>query len=426
MNKYNFYDTSSLIMRANNLFDDSEEKIVISSITLSELEHIKNATNKDADIKFAARRILSLLTQNPTKYEIHIFKEYMLEVIRLLNLPIENDTKILACAIDYDKNVHPDDTTFITNDLALYHMANLYFGADSIYQIEEDDDDYFGYKEVFLNEKEKEYFYSNPYENIFNLNVNEYLLIFDDEVKNLKPDSRCPIDIRCWTGEEYRSLNYGTFSSNHFGDIKPMRGDAYQACAADSLMNNTITMVKGGGGTGKTILALGYLMSLLERDRISKIIVFCNTVATKNSVKLGFLPGTRDEKLLDSQIGNLLISKLGGRIEVERLIEAEKLLLLPMSDIRGYDTSGMNAGIYISEAQNLDIELMRLVLQRIGNDSICIIDGDEKTQVDDVSFAGACNGMKRASKVFRGENIYGEIRLQIVHRSKIAKIAEKM
>jgi phosphate starvation-inducible protein PhoH len=36
----------------------------------------------------------------------------------------------------------------------------------------------------------------------------------------------------------------------------------------------------------------------------------------------------------------------------------------------------MNAGIYISEAQNLDIELMKLTLQRIGQDSICIIDGD--------------------------------------------------
>jgi phosphate starvation-inducible protein PhoH len=57
-------------------------------------------------------------------------------------------------------------------------------------------------------------------------------------------------------------------------------------------------------------------------------------------------------------------------------MDREKLILLPMSDIRGYDTTGMNAGIYISEAQNLDITLMKLALQRIGEDSICIIDGD--------------------------------------------------
>ena len=108
------------------------------------------------------------------------------------------------------------------------------------------------------------------------------------------------------------------------------------------------------------------------------------------------------------------------------MINDEELILLPMSDIRGYDTSGMRAGIYISEAQNLDIDLMKLALQRIGNDSICIIDGDCKTQVDDVAFSGNKNGMRRVSKVFRGHDIYGEINLKNIHRSKIAEIAEQM
>ena len=34
-----------------------------------------------------------------------------------------------------------------------------------------------------------------------------------------------------------------------------------------------------------------------------------------------------------------------------------RLVLLPMSDIRGYDTTGMNAGIYITEAQNMDVSM---------------------------------------------------------------------
>ncbi len=97
-----------------------------------------------------------------------------------------------------------------------------------------------------------------------------------------------------------------------------------------------------------------------------------------------------------------------------------------MADIRGYDTTGMRAGIYLTEAQNMDIPLMKLALQRIGDDSICIIDGDEKTQVDDINFAGLNNGMRRASKIFRGHNIYGEIELKEIHRSIIARIAEEM
>jgi predicted ribonuclease YlaK len=69
---------------------------------------------------------------------------------------------------------------------------------------------------------------------------------------------------------------------------------------------------------------------------------------------------------------------------------------------------------------------MKLALQRIGEDSVCIIDGDEKTQVDDISFAGNNNGMRRASKIFRGHNVYGEVELKNIHRSRIAQIAEKM
>lgn len=111
---------------------------------------------------------------------------------------------------------------------------------------------------------------------------------------------------------------------------------------------------------------------------------------------------------------------------VEQLMNEDKLILLPMSDIRGYDTSGMNAGIYITEAQNLDIDLIKLALQRAGEDSIFILDGDVKSQVDLVDYEGINNGMKRVSKVFRGEDIYGEVELQQIHRSKIAEIANKL
>lgn len=107
-------------------------------------------------------------------------------------------------------------------------------------------------------------------------------------------------------------------------------------------------------------------------------------------------------------------------------MQQDKLVLLPSSDVRGYDTTGMRAGVYITEAQNFDTSLMKLALQRIGEDSICIIDGDQKAQVDDVAFEGANNGMRRLSKVFRGNDIYGEVQLMKIHRSKIAELAEEI
>ena len=192
------------------------------------------------------------------------------------------------------------------------------------------------------------------------------------------------------------------------------------------MRHNQLTVLRGPAGTGKSYLSMGFLMDRLEKGAIDKIIVFCNTVATAGAARLGFYPGSRDEKLLDSQIGNFLASKLGGMEGVRNLIDSERLVLLTLSDIRGYDTTGMHAGIYITEAQNMDIELMRLALQRIGEDSICVIEGDDDAQVDMAIYAGARNGMKRMSKVFRGQDFYGEVSLQNIHRSRIANIAQKM
>ena len=247
---------------------------------------------------------------------------------------------------------------------------------------------------------------------------NEYLLI--------KNSNNEIIDHYKYTKDKNleRIVQYPIFDSKMFGKVKPK--DDYQYIAMNSLLNNQITVLRGPAGTGKSYLALGYLFKLLEDGDIDKIIIFCNTVATIGSAKLGYYPGSRDTKLLDSQIGNFLSSKLGDKIEVERLVEDNKIVLVPLSDIRGYDTSGHKAGVYITEAQNLSIDLMKLALQRIGEDCICILDGDDETQVDLPLYTGKNNGLRRVSEIFRGEDMYGEVTLVNIYRSRIAQLAEKM
>lgn len=389
-----------------------ESKFYISSITLKELENIKTSANKDGEIKYQARKLLIMLDSNELEYEVIIFNEKMLRPIEKANLPINDDARIIACALSLKEEVE-----FITNDMACKNIAKLFFknvsssGVDII-------DDYSGYQEVVLNDELLCDFYSNLNKNWFNSLTNEYVLIRDSASN--------AIDSYCWDGEKYRKLKNKYLSSQFFGDIKPIKGDFYQAMAIDSLMTNKLTMLRGPAGSGKSFLGLGYLFALLEKGKIDKIIIFCNTVAAKGAAKLGYYPGSKDEKLLDSQLGNFLVSKLGDMIMVEKYISEGKLLLVPMADCRGMDLTGMNAGVYFTEAQNTTTEMMKLFLQRLGDDSICVIDGDDKTQVDMADYEGANNGMKRASKVFRGKDIYGEVVLRNIHRSRIARIAEEM
>lgn len=414
-----FYDTCALLSLQKEAFT---EHFLMCNLTYKELEHIKTSGTKDEETKWKARQLLHLFKQHDNytvlraKIDDELLKEFDLED--------NNDGRIITTAYRYYITLTDEEKSefkFVTSDTSCEENAAQGVHIPTEFTNEEMlDDNYRGYEEIYLDDDELVMFYSDILQNnknLFNLLHNQYLLLKDCNNKI--------IDKYRWDEEEgYVKMNFIKADSQMFGRVSPK--DDYQLIALDSLAHNQISMLRGPAGSGKSMLAFAHMFHLLEKGKISKIIVFCNTVATKGSAKLGYYPGTRTEKLLDSQIGNLLESKLGDRIAVEGLIEDGALVLLPMSDIRGYDTSGMNAAVYISEAQNLDIEMMRLALQRIGDDSICIIDGDFNHQVDLSAYAGVNNGMRRVSHVFRGSDIYGEVQLQKIYRSKIADLAEKL
>lgn len=394
-----FFDTCALLELQDKAFT---EPFMVSIITLQELENIKTSNFKDEDTKYKARKLVHLLADNQEKYKVIAYSG---------DSAVSNDDKIISCAVG-ECGCKGEDI-FVTKDLCCALLARS--RGLKVDYLSDPKDDYCGFKEAYLSEEALANIYMLK-EIDFSLNINEYLLIKDEQ--------GTIIDKFKMTKDGLIRVPYPCFDGNTFGKIKPQ--DPYQYIAMDSLKNNQITMIRGAAGTGKSYLAMGYLFDLLDHGKIDKIVIFCNTVATAGSAKLGYYPGTRLEKLLDSQIGNFLISKLGDREAVEQMCAANVLLLLPMSDIRGFDTTGMNAGVYITEAQNLDVELMKLALQRIGQDSVCILDGDSDAQVDLSIYAGSHNGMRRVSEVFRGEDLYGEVTLKEIHRSRIAKLAQKM
>lgn len=399
------YDTNALIDLYDKIFD---EEFYVSRISLRELENIKNSKNKDEETKYRARKLSKMFQEQSYMYHT-VCTEFD-------NDPhLGNDDKIIkAVKFLQDEGI---DVVFMTNDACCYNLAKAEGLKVRSTGAESDDESYLGFRELNLTEEELSEFYSCKDAYMCKINPeilqNEYFFIkTKDEV----------VDIYRRVGNEAKRVLYPVFSSEFFGDVKSK--DIYQRIAMDSMMNNQITIVRGPAGSGKSWLCMSYLFSLLEKGKIDKIIIFCNTVAVKNAAKLGFYPGDKNEKLLDSQVGNFLSSKLGSRIMVEKMIQEEKLVLVPVADARGYDTTGMNAGVYIQEAQNLDRELMKLLLQRLGEDTICLIDGDDTAQVDLDAYAGMNNGIKRAVEVFKGQDFFGTVQLQKVRRSRIAEVAD--
>lgn len=256
-------------------------------------------------------------------------------------------------------------------------------------------------------------FYQHPDIQRYPLEVNDYLVVeFDGE--------QIPFH---WDGHLFTAVPYHKFSSQHFGDIKPKDKDPYQMCYMDSLVRNQLTFCTGPAGSGKTQIALAYAFQEYEKGRLDKIVVFTNPYVAKDAVKLGFMPGTKTEKLLETSIGSILISKLGDRIEVEEMIARGHLILMPMGDARGFEVPE-HSFVYFSEAQNTSKYLMKLFLQRTNDSCKICVEGDTR-QTDYGDFMSE-NGLLRAMEVFRGEDYASCINLKTIYRGKIARKAEEI
>lgn len=412
-----FYDTCSLILKADELFQ-SDTIFAFADVTLKELEHIKTSKDKEEHLKHQVRKLLYLLYKHPEKYEIVDTVEQVFDC-----LPNNNDGKIISTMVTYFNHNMFTKQVFVTSDLSCYHLARTVGSPYRITSYEivylsdmKEHDKYTGYKKFSsMSTEEENELYKKIFlnENFANFIENEYLIVNCGNGKN---------DYFKWRNNQFERVPFRTAESMHFGIFKPRNDE--QILALDSMFTNRITLLGGPAGSGKSAASLAYLFNQLENGKIDRIIVFCNPVAAKNAAKLGFYPGELRLKLLSSQVGNVLTSKIGDSVEVDRLIDSGKLVLIPAADLRGYETPA-NSGVYIMEAQNYDTILMRMLLQRIGNNCQVILDGDRFEQTD-LDIYENDNGMRKVSEVFRGEKIFGQVDLQKIERDEIARIAERM
>lgn len=104
---------------------------------------------------------------------------------------------------------------FVTNDLALAAIANLFFGRDSIKEVNDDSfETYKGFIEVSLSEQGMAEFYSDLNYNHFDCLPNQYVLLKEAATDEI-------VDTYKWTGSNYEPLHFRPFTSLHLGTIKP-------------------------------------------------------------------------------------------------------------------------------------------------------------------------------------------------------------
>ncbi len=159
----------------------------------------------------------------------------------------------------------------------------------------------------------------------------------------------------------------------------PVRArNAAQNVYLRALKKHELVFAEGPAGTGKTWLAVGYAVSLLEQGLVERLIL--SRPAVEAGERLGFLPGDMRDKVDPylRPIFDALNDFMDPRL-VERGMQTGMIEVAPLAFMRGRTLS--NACVLLDEAQNAASMQMKMFLTRLGEGSRMIITGDP-TQID--------------------------------------------
>jgi phosphate starvation-inducible PhoH-like protein len=187
------------------------------------------------------------------------------------------------------------------------------------------------------------------------------------------------------------------------------------------LKRHELVFAEGPAGTGKTWLAVGHAVSLLEQGVVERLIL--SRPAVEAGERLGFLPGDMREKVDPylRPIYDALYDFMDGRI-VERGLQTGMIEVAPLAFMRGRTLT--SACVLLDEAQNATSMQMKMFLTRLGEGSRMIITGDP-TQTD--LPPGQKSGLSEAVSLLTGLEGIGHVRFtgaDVVRHDLVRRIVD--
>lgn len=406
---FNILDTSAIIAKPDvftTMYHD--EYIVLSDMVFEELDILKgNSGNKG----FNARQALRILSDDIVALEEPVpdvcsGKATMFQAKdnphapKILFFPLEfpgledarevydTDRYLVALGFKLQERLHSTDVVnIITQDKAILVRTKLLQGSvDSTRAT-------LAASSLELDDNGKELS-----SGVITLDVSPDVINEMYRTNMTSIDDSIPVN----TGVIFRSGNQSAIGISDGGGTARLIDDcvymsgvrprgARQAIAANHLMGSHyydtefLGSLSGRAGSGKTMLALAAGLERVSNGEYSRIIVFRPTETVGRD--LGFLPGTMEEKMepWKKAIDDVLraigvedsISIGKGRrnhVPVEDIVSVESI-----NHVRGRTLN--DSFVIIDEAQNLEYDVLRTVLSRLGSGSAAVLTWDA-SQID--------------------------------------------
>ena len=431
--KYFVLDTNVLLHNADSLTSFSDNHVVLPMTVIEELDKFKRQNDELGRNARSVIRHLDQLRMRGTLKDgvamdnggtLTITVEYKNMPGSLLDMSVP-DNRILAVA----NSLHQNGNTviFVSKDINARLKADA-LGID-VMDFEKQkcniDDLYTGWRNISVPgevidrfHQEKEALESEG----FAFYPNEFILLQDQDNPKHSGLGRALDETH---------LSHLHSHTEQAWNVRPRSKE--QRMALELLMDpevNLVTLI-GQAGTGKTLLALAAgLECVIHRGSQEKLLVSRPVIPMGKDI--GYLPGTKDEKLLlwmQPIFDNLTyLMRHDRRSEdeenvqqkVNKLIKDQLVELEALTYIRG--RSIPRQYVIIDEAQNLTPHEVKTIISRAGENTKMVFTGDPY-QIDNPYLDSSSNGLSYAVERLKGHGIYGHITLNKSERSPLSAIA---
>ncbi len=220
-------------------------------------------------------------------------------------------------------------------------------------------------------------------------------------------------------GEEGSKESFGVVKTRKRGVVRARSAAQDQYLVA--LRKFELVFAEGPAGTGKTWLAVGHAVSLLEQGLVERLVL--SRPAVEAGERLGFLPGDMRDKVDPylRPIYDALYDFMDGRM-VERGLQTGMIEIAPLAFMRGRTLS--KAAVLLDEAQNATAMQMKMFLTRLGEGSRMMVNGDP-SQID--LAPGQKSGLGDAIGLLKENPRIGHVRfthVDVVRHDLVRQIVE--
>ncbi|HZU98520.1 MAG TPA: PhoH family protein [Planctomycetota bacterium] len=343
------------------------------------------------------------------------------------------DNRILSIA--YKLHKEGKTVTFVSKDVNVRIKADALgikaedYETDKITTVEEM---YSGWREVEVGEDDlRKFFEEHRLEIPAELHPNEGVLLRDRS-----RSKRTAIGRRAPGGPDTPAKGTSVvrpllFAQEQLLGIAPRNLE--QRIALDLLLDPAVSLVTlvGRAGTGKTLLALVAGLHLtVKQHQFEKLLVSRPIMPLGRD--LGFLPGTKEEKLepwmkpiFDNMKFVLREKREPGEVskKISELMKSGIVEMEALTYIRGRSIHAQF--MIVDECQNLTPHEVKTIISRAGHETKIVLTGDPY-QIDNPYLDSSSNGLTYVAEKLKNQDMTGHMVFTKSERSPLASVAAEV